>query len=176
MDKKRPAGRIKCGCTGLFILFFLGGGRSFNIFCCKSGFQAISIHLRSFITPDPRSPVDDPGADVVGIVADLQNFQAATAVEDPFADVADRGRKHNLSEIDTFEKGTLVQYFQRIRQLQLVHGTEIKGLFADIPESSENGPLPETYSGKRPGRRWRSHEAAAECMAGSRTRRKPRFR
>ena len=56
------------------------------------------------ITPDPRRAVDDPLADVLRVVADLQHLQAAASVKYPFLDPPDMGRQTHLRKPGAFEK------------------------------------------------------------------------
>ena len=76
-------------------------------------------------------------------MVNLQILHTVTAVKDPFADIADTCRKTDMSKILTFEKGTFLQYFQRLRKLQMIDCTEVKSFFADLLQS-----LREIYRGE----------------------------
>ena len=106
-----------------------------KIFHLETKFLTIFICFGSLITPYGAGFVNDPRADKIRVMTDLQIFHTVTSVEDPFSDIADARWKTDGSKVHTFKKCTVIQIFQGLRKLQTVHATEIKSFFSDLLQS-----------------------------------------
>jgi len=64
----------------------------FQIFHRKTGLLTVHIHLGAPVAPYPRRLIDDPLPDIFRIMPNLQDLQAAAAVENPLLDTPDMRR------------------------------------------------------------------------------------
>lgn len=95
----------------------------------------VAVYLGSTVASDRCCPVDDPFSHKLRIMTDLQHLQPVASMEDPLSYITYITRKTDIFQIVALEKGTLIQHFQRIRKLQCLKCTKIKGFFTDDLQS-----------------------------------------